>query len=242
VEHLENRRIARELKERLLIDVGNAHRDPVSIADLLDADRVGQVADGALLDVLGHQQAGGSLGDEVHRIEGCLQRPWDSVDVTHFMPADNLRVRGDTESAADFSGRYLDLNLGRRPARLTAALVYLRQVPRTLVTAASTCRISGEHRDERVDPPANEGALAWSRLHEALAGQPFDRVPDGVSRGSVAVAQLKLGRQLCAWREGSGLDLSPQVLGDLLIQRLLSHGPSPQVPIIPMNLDESSSE
>jgi hypothetical protein len=165
-----------------------------------------------------------------------LQRPWDFVDVTHFMSADNLRVRADTESAADFSRRYLDLDLGQSPARKTAALVYLRQVPRTLVTPASACRISGEHGDERVDPPANEGALAWSSLHEALAGQPFDRVPDRVPRGSVAVAQLKLGRQLCAWGEGSGFDLSPQVLRDLLMNRLLSHDPSPQVPITLMNL------
>jgi hypothetical protein len=27
-------------------------------------------------------------------------------------------------------------------------------------------RISGEHGDEGVDPPGDEGSLAWSRLHE----------------------------------------------------------------------------
>ena len=219
--------IARELKERLLIDVGNAHRDPVSIADLLDADRVGQVADGALRDVLGHQQAGGSLGGEVHRVEGRLQGPRDVVDVPPLVPADHLHVWRDAEPTADFDGRHLDLDPGDGLARTAVLPVDLGQVVGTL-GAAKCLGVPGQRVNERVDVHPYEGALAWPSLHQPRDDKLPDCVPNRVPGGAVPLAQFNLGRQLDAAGRVPGLNFSAQIIGDLLVHRLLCHQLSPE--------------
>ena len=203
--------------------VRNARRDPVAVADLPDADAVGQVADGSLLDVLGHQQAGGSLGDEVHRVEGRLQRPWDAVDVTLSCLLTTCVSRRDTESSADLGGRYLDLDLGDGDARAAVALVDLGQVrgsPRSPPSASgfavSTVTNGSILRVTKVPCPGLVSTRPWlvSRL---IASLMVFRDEEYRSRSSSSVG---------SWAPGSrapGLDLSAQVLGDLLVHRPLSH-------------------
>jgi tRNA-uridine 2-sulfurtransferase len=180
-EDLEQGDVGRDLEELLLVSVREARGDPVAVASLLDARRLREVAQHTLLDVFRLQQERRLAGrDEVHRVEGRLQRPRDFVDVTLLMAADDLGVRWFPQSAADIEVRHLDLDPRYAPQRLTVRLRYRGQIGGAVLVDAAA-RIGGELGDERVDPLDHEGALARQRLDQADAGQSPDRVADRVA-------------------------------------------------------------
>ena len=86
--------------------------DPVSLADLPDSEGLGQVTHGPILDVLGHQQPGRALGDELHRVEGRLKGPRDVVNEAHLVSADHLCVRFEAQPMATSSAGAADPDVG----------------------------------------------------------------------------------------------------------------------------------
>ena len=170
-------------------------------------------------------QPGGAPGDELHRVEGGLQGPGDVVDVALLVPADDLGSPRYPQPLGDHFGRGLHLDPRRGHARLAVLGADLGQVGGPLAHADPDRRVHREHGDERIHLHGDERSLTGPGLDKALAGKPLHGVPDGIPRGAVPYAQLKLCGQLAASREGTGVDLLPEILGDLLVHRLRHDSP-----------------
>src|SRR5690242_20913526 len=113
-EYLENAypAVCRQAEEPGFGGVGRPYRDPVAVADLLQAQGLLQVFHRADGDVVGLNEPVGSLEDESHGVEGRLHRPRGAVDRTLLMSADDLRTFGKLQEPGDGSGCLLDLDLG----------------------------------------------------------------------------------------------------------------------------------
>jgi hypothetical protein len=70
--------------------VWRAYSDRVAVPSLFDAELLGEILDGSLLNVVGEEQLGSALFDEAHGIVGRLQRIWDAVDEALLVAANHL--------------------------------------------------------------------------------------------------------------------------------------------------------
>jgi hypothetical protein len=152
-------------------------------------------------------------------------RPEDPFDVPFLATADHLASGVHPQPGRDVGRAGEDLYLRRSGPAFHALLPHAERVgPRLLAAGADVAfRVRRQVRDVRLDPPGHEGALAGPGFHQPLPLQAPEGVPDGVPRCGVPIPQFELGRQLAAPRQFAGLDLSAQVLRDLLVHRLGHH-------------------
>src|SRR5215469_9073222 len=153
--------VIREVEEGDLGGIRHANDDSLTPADLLDADGVLDVADGALGDVLGLDEPDGTPLHEAHGIVRRLQRVRQPVDEALLLPADHGGVVRQPQFGSRQARRPLYLDPRHRDIGPAQAALHFRCVTRSrVVTDMMRRHLGGQAGHERIDLLRDEGALA----------------------------------------------------------------------------------